>query len=271
MQAVSSTAQGTGVARLLDNFPAGLATGIILTLLGLAGKYFLDYKVQARRLKLDEKRYGSEDERARWRLRAEARHEVYTVLGSTQSSFVRAAMELHDRLSNFFEDPDNTRPWLKDSTRRYWLKRVPAPQKDGYYLKEFMRRLFNFYAWGRIAQDAINSLPVELVQEREDLQRLYTFVNLANSLMTYTWLFRGVAYYEDTSENLHLFTGTLARITEMGVNLWQLNNGAVPRDDFDEAYNSGAGPLMSLRDMLVATYARETDLDAIDLFFHALR
>jgi len=118
-----------------------------------------------------------------------------------------------------------------------------------------MRRLFSFYAWGRIAQDAINSLPVEVTREREDLQRLYTFVNLANSVITYTWLFAGVTKYEDTSENLHLFTGNLARLTEMGVSIWKQNDGLVPRESFNELYDAGKEPLMSLRDMLVATYA----------------
>jgi hypothetical protein len=93
---------------LLGSFPAGLATGIIVALLGLAAKYLIDYRLQSRRLKFDEKRYGSEDERGRWRLQAEARQEVYAVVGSTQSNFVRAAMELRDRLNTFLENPDNT-------------------------------------------------------------------------------------------------------------------------------------------------------------------
>jgi hypothetical protein len=260
LQDAATAAQGTDSGALLGSFPAGLATGIIAALLGLAGKYLIDYRLQSRRLALDEKRYGSEDERARWRLQAEARHEVYAVVGSTQSSFVRAAMELHDRLSNFLENPDNTRPWLRGGASRRWLKSAPNPRRDGYYLREFMRRHFNFYAWGRIAQDAINSLPVELMREREDLQRLYTFVNLANSLITYTWLFRGVEHYEDTSENLNLFTGNLAQLTEIGTDIWKRNDGSLPRESFNGLYNAGEGPLLTLRDMLIATYPEENDM-----------
>jgi hypothetical protein len=215
---------------LLGSFPAGLATGIILSLIGLAGKYFIDYRLQSRRLSLDEMRYGSEEERAQWRLQAEARHEVYAAVGSTQASFVRATTELHDRLSNFLENPNNARPWLRPGSTRRWLTTVSSPDRDGYYLREFMRRLFNFYVWGRIAQDAINALHVELIRQREDLQRLYTFVNLANSLITYTWLFKGIEDYEDRLENLHLFTGNLVSLSEIGANIWKQNNGTLPVD-----------------------------------------
>lgn len=248
------------VLDFLGSFPAGLATGILVTLLGLAGKYLIDYRLQSKRLRLDEERYGSEGERARWRLQAEARQEVYIAVGSTQSSFVRGAMEIHDRLSNFLENPDYTRPWLLPGRTQRWFRSVFNPEKDGYYLREFMRRLFNLYAWGRIAQDAINSLPVELMREREDLQRLYTFVNLANSLITYTWLFRGVENYDDSTENLHLFTGSLARLTEKGVNIWKENDGSLPRESFSMLCNVGEGPLLTLRGMLVAMYAEETEL-----------
>lgn len=131
LQEATTAVQGISSANFLGLFPVGVATGIIGTLLGLADKYLMDYRLQSRRLALDEKRYGSEVERARWRLQAEARHEVYAVVGSTQSSFVRAAMELHDRLSNFLENPDNTRPWLRGRTTRCWLKLAPAPEDDG--------------------------------------------------------------------------------------------------------------------------------------------
>jgi hypothetical protein len=247
---------------LLGSFPAGLATGIIVALLGLAAKYLIDYRLQSRRLKFDEKRYGSEDERGRWRLQAEARQEVYAVVGSTQSNFVRAAMELRDRLNTFLENPDNTRPWLKPGYTRRWFRSVSDPQKDDHYLREFIRLLFNFYTWGRIAQDAINSLPIELMRERGDLQHLYTFVNLAHSLITYTWLFRSVEDYEDRSENLHLLTGNLGRLTEMGVNIWKQSDDALPSESFNVFYNSGEPPVLSLRDMLFATYAEENKLQA---------
>lgn len=245
---------------LLSSFPAGLATGILVALLGIAGRYFLDYRLQSRRLNLEEQKHGSEEERSRWRFRAEARQEVYAAIGSTQSSFVRAATDLHDRLSNFLENPDNTRPWLLPHYKRHWFSDVAAPENDGYYLREFMRRLFNFYAWGRIAQDAVNSLPVEVTREREDLQRLYTFVNLANSLLTYTWLFRGVEDYEATSENLHLFTGSLAQLTGAGANMWKENDGSLPSEGFGEVYDAGAESLLQMRDLLTATYAEEARL-----------
>jgi hypothetical protein len=232
-----------------SNFPTGLATGVLVALITLIGKYLLDYRLESRRLQLQEKAHGSEDERARWQLQAEARQEVYTVVGSTQSSFVRAGMELHDRLSNYLQHADRTRTWLRPCS---------SLADDGYYLREFMRRLFNFYSWGRIAQDSINSLPVELVQERHDLQRLYTFVNLANAILSYTWLFKGIDHYEDTSENLHLFTGRLALLTEMGASIWR-ENSEIGREHFDDLYNNSVENtfLTTLRDLLVATYAED--------------
>ena len=211
----------------------------------------MDYRLESRRLSLDEKQYGSEEERARWRFKAEARQEVYAAVGATQSSFVRAAMELHDRISSFLENPDNTRPWLRPG---------PSPERDGYYLREFIRRLFNFHVWGRIAQDAINALPVELIRERDDLQRLYTFINLANSLITYTWVFRGVENYEDTSENLHLFAGNLSRLTEVGANIWKQNGETPSTESFNELYDGGERTLLALRDMLVPLYPEDNDL-----------
>ena len=237
------------VVDFFSNFPTGLATGVLVALITLIGKYLLDYRLESRRLLLEEKAHGSEDERARWQLRAEARQEVYTVVGSTQSSFVRAGMELHDRLSNYLQHADRTRAWLKPRS---------SPADDGYYLREFMRRLFTFYAWGRIAQDSINTLPVELVQERQDLQRLYTFVNLANAILSYTWLFKGIDDYEDTSENHHLFTGHLILLTEMGANIWK-KNSEIGREHFDHLYDNSPEntPLTTLRDLLVATYAED--------------
>jgi hypothetical protein len=145
LQETATAAQGAGSGSFATSFPAGLAAGILVPLLGVAGKYLFDYRIRSRQLKLAEERYGSEDERARWRLKAEARQEVYAVIGSTQSSYIRATMELHERLSYFLENPDNTRRWLRGATRR-WYQVRSTPKSDGYYLREFMRRLFNFYA-----------------------------------------------------------------------------------------------------------------------------
>jgi hypothetical protein len=49
-------------------FPAGLTTGVLVALITLIGKYFWTTDCSlgdwSRRLRLDEKRHGSEDERA---------------------------------------------------------------------------------------------------------------------------------------------------------------------------------------------------------------
>lgn len=233
------------VIRVLGSFPGGLATGIILALLGFAGKYFLDYKLNKRRVEFEERKLSLDEEVTKHKLRIEDRSDVYSVIGATQANFVRSASELYERLGNFLDNRDYTSVWMRPSSQ---------PEQDGYYLTEYMRRLFNFIAWGRIAQDAINSLPVEVTKERPDLQRLYTFVNLANAILTYTWLFKDFDEYPDNSEGPHLFTGSLGQLGELGVRICKNNDQALPRDEFDRAYQSSENGLQSLREVLTKAY-----------------
>lgn len=211
----------------------GFAAGIVATLIGLVGKYLFDYKIAKRQFEL-EKRVTER------RLELEERTSVSNVIGSSQANLARATAELYARLSNFFEAREKACNWLKPGT---------VPAKDGYYLREFVRRLFYFIAWGRITQDAINSLPVEVIQERYDLQRAYAFVNLSNSILTYTWLFRGLEEYRDYDESFHLFTGTLERVAELGVQTWKGNEQSIPLDAFDKLYQEES-PLVNLRDFV---------------------
>lgn len=121
---------------------------------------------------------------------------------------------------------------------------------DGYYLREFVRRLFNFSVWGRVAQDGINSLPAVLVKGRPDLQRTFAFVDAAQSLLTYTWLFKGIDDYEDAQEGAHIFTGTLDEIAEHGAQACWSAKGQLTRQAFVELYEREDAPLGALRDLL---------------------
>lgn len=241
------------IARVLGSFPGGLATGIILTLLGFAGKYFLDYKLNKRRVELEERKHHSDEEVTKRKLQIEERNDVYSVIGSTQASFVRSSSELYERLGNFFSNEDYTSDWMRPGNQ---------PEQDGYYLTEYMRRLFNFIAWGRIAQDAINSLPVEVAKERSDLQRLYTFVNLANAILTYRWLFKDFDEYPGSSEGSHLFTGSLGQLGELGVRICKSNEQTLPREEFDLLYQSSTNALHSLRHVLTRVYVETGNNDA---------
>jgi hypothetical protein len=221
------------------------AGGIVATLAGFVGKYLFDYKIAKRKFELEKK----VTER---RLELEERTSVSTVLGSSQANFARATGDLYARLSNFFEAPHRTRNWLQPAA---------TPAEDGYYLREFCRRLFYFITWGRVTQDAINALPIGVVEERPDLQRTYVFVNLANSLLTYTWLFRGLENYRDEDENFHLFTGTLERIAQSGVRLWKEGEQSIPLDSFAKRYDEGA-PMVVLRDFLSQVDEKSSDESA---------
>jgi len=218
------------------------AGGIVATLVGFVGKYIFDYKIAKRQFELEKK----VTER---RLELEERTSVSTVLGSSQANFARATGDLYARLSNFFEAPDKTRNWLEPAD---------TPAEDEYYLREFCRRLFYFITWGRVTQDAINSLPIGVVEERPDLQRTYVFVNLANSLLTYTWLFRGLENYRDEDESFHLFTGTLERIAELGVRLWKEGEQSIPLNSFDRHYDEEA-TMVVLRDLLAQVSEKSSD------------
>ena len=232
------------IVRVLGSFPSGLAAGVIFTLLGFAGKYLFDYRLNRRQVELEERKLISNEDVIKNRLRIEERNDVYSVIGSTQASFVRSASELYERLGNFLDNRDYTSDWMQPGSQ---------PGQDGYYLTEYMRRLFNFIAWGRIAQDSINSLPIEITKERPDLQRLYTFVNLANAILTYTWLFNGFDEYPDSSEGPHLFTGNLGQLGELGSRIYKNNDQSLPRDEFDRAYQSSENSLQSLRYVLTRT------------------
>lgn len=210
----------------------GFLAGIFAALIGVFTKYVFDYRISKRKLLLEEQ------------------SSISTVLGPSQANFIRATVNLYTRLNNFFEDPSRARKWLKPSQEI---------EKDGYYLREFIRRMFNFIAWGRITQDAINSLPAILTKERPDLQRTYVFIELANSLLTYTWLFRGTEEYEDQREKLHIFTGTLDAIAEYGVQIWKEGDQRISRIDFEKAYQVSGSPLTALRDMLAQLEDENSD------------
>ena len=146
--------------------------GSFVALIGVLSKYFFDYRIEKRKLELEE------------------RQGVSTVLGTSQANFIRATRKLFRWLSSFFDNPDNFRQWLLPGS---------TPESDSYTLHEFARRIFDFIACGRIAQDAINSLPTDVVKERSDLQQTFGFVDLAFDPLTY--------FFNFTEKSLHYYLG----------------------------------------------------------------
>lgn len=205
--------------------------GSFVALVGVFTKYLFDYRVERRKLHLEE------------------REGVTTVLGSSQSSLVRATRDLYRRLSSFFDNPDSAREWLKPAE---------TPDGDEYYLREFVRLLFNFIAWGRIAQDMINSLPTAVMQERPELQQAYVFVDLASDILAYSKLFSGIEAYHSRDQDLYLFIGHLDAIAEEGGWLWKEGEHSISRAAFDNQYRSPESPVTALREFFIRLHGDQS-------------
>ncbi|MEW6608982.1 MAG: hypothetical protein AB1414_16315 [bacterium] len=198
--------------------------GIGAALIGFIAKYICDYRIEKRKLQLKE------------------RESVANFLGSSQSNFVRATKDFYTRLCNFFENPDKARKWLKPGE---------TSASDGYYLREFVYRMFNFLVWGRIVQDRINALPPAETEECPDLQHTYMFVDLAYSIFSYIWLYKSFHQYDDSRESAHLFSGSMERIAECGIERSKSGIQAISREQFEKEYEDATSPIQSLRDFVV--------------------
>ena len=201
-----------------------LLAGAFVALVGVISKYLFDYRLERRKLELEE------------------RKGIATVLGSSQANFVRATRELFRWISNFFDHPDTSRQDLVPGS---------TPEGDAYSLRDFARRLFDFIVWGRIAQDAINSLPTDVVKERPDLQQTFVFVDLALDIFAYSGLFGEIASHKAEIERSRLFIGQIDLIAEAGKRLWKDDERTIPRAAFDDSYSLSDSPLTALRDFLL--------------------
>jgi hypothetical protein len=223
--ATTNSSSDIGVA--LISFLAGAFAALV----GVISKYLFDYRLARRKLELEE------------------RQSIATVLGSSQASFVRATRELFRWTSSFFDHPDRS---------RHWLAPGPTPESDAYSLREFARRLFDFIVWGRIAQDAINSLPSDVVKERSDLQQMFVFVDLALDVLAYGSMFSGIPAYDSEIEQSRLFMGHIDLIADAGKHLWKNPEQSTSRAAFDDLYHKSESPLSALRDFLVLLHTDQT-------------
>lgn len=227
--AATSTNGNSDISVALISFIAG----VFVALVGVISKYLFDYRLERRRLELAE------------------RQAIATVLGTSQANFVRASRELFRWASNFFDHPDASRQWLVPGS---------TPENDAYSLREFAHRLFDFIVWGRIAQDAINSLPTDVVKERPDLQQVFVFVDLALDSLAYSSIFNGFTAHNVEIEQSRLFMGHIDLIADAGKRLWRETERDISRAAFDDLYCVSASPLTALRDFLVLLHTDQNPI-----------
>ena len=234
-QAATPGPVATVVAPPVGADPSGLDTdvtvalisflaGSFVALLGVLSKYLLDYRLERRKLELQE------------------RQDIAAVIGPSQSNLIRATRDLFRWLSSFFDHPDSS---------RHWLVTAPDPARDAPSLREWVRLLFNFIAWGRITQDAINALPAAVAKERADLQQTYVFVDLVIDLLAYGGLFKGIDLYEPDSQTMRLFFEHIEALAEAGIRVRQANQGRITRTAVDELYQSPESALLPLREFVL--------------------
>ncbi len=234
-QAATPVPVATVVAPPVEANPFGLDTdvtvalisflaGSFVALLGVLSKYLLDYRLEKRKLELQE------------------RQDIAAVIGPSQANLIRAARDLFRWLSSFFDHPDSS---------RHWLIKGPDRARDAPSLREWVRLLFNFIAWGRITQDAINGLPAVVAKERADLQQACVFADLVSDRLASGGLFKGVELYEPDSRTMRLFFKHIEALAGAGIRLWQANEGAITRTAVDELYQSPGSALLLLREFVL--------------------
>lgn len=234
-QAATPAPVATVAAPPVEANPSGLDTdvtvalisflaGSFVALLGVLSKYLLDYRLEKRKLELQE------------------RQDIAAVIGPSQANLIRAARDLFRWLSSFFDHPDSS---------RHWLVKRPDPATDAPSLREWVRLLFNFIAWGRITQDAINALPAAVARERADLQQTYVFVDLVIGLLAYGDLFKGIEQYEPDSQTIRLFFEHIETLAEAGFRLRHANEGAITRTAVNELYRAPESALLPLREFVL--------------------
>jgi hypothetical protein len=193
--------------------------GIVATLIGVGSKYFMDYRIERRRLQLQERTAMSD------------------VMGNSLGQLRKSVIRLHDRLDSIFRDQRAVTEWLVAE---------PSPDKDGYFLKSCTQRLFTFLSWVAIVQWAIDALPPETVKERPDLGKLYKSLDHARDCLTNRLILDESESRTDRQTSL-LFVDTIDGLVDLGLRTYQQNDKTIPSSEFEEEYRMDREPLASLR------------------------
>lgn len=197
----------------------GFVAGITTTLIGVGAKYLFDYRLDLRRLELQE------------------RAAVSDVMGNSLGQLQKSIVRLEDRIDSVFRDRRAVNEWLVASQ---------YPKDDGYFLSSFAHRLFMFVAWSAIVQWAIDALPRETVRERADLRAIYEHLEQAKSCIS-TGLIIHESELKTDREGSVLFVGVIDEMADLGFRIHQANNKTIPKAAFDEEYIAARYPLTSVR------------------------
>ena len=196
------------------------AAGVSGTIAAFAAKYAFDFRIARKRLEIDE------------------RAALASVLGGGPGQLRRSSLRMKDRIGGFFRDYDELPSWLRPGQ---------SLAKDGYFLRSSVHRMFMFFSWASVVQQAIDSLPPETVTARRDLQRQYALADVAFRALTSIGMFAGYPGYVTDREGYHLFTGTLDELADLGVAGYNANHQTIPAAVFSAACSSDAQAILSVR------------------------
>lgn len=197
--------------------------GVFTSLLGVATKYAMDYRLARRRLELDE------------------RAAITVALGNGPGLLRRASLRLRDRAHACFRDAEHIGGWLRPGQ---------DSRQDGYFLRTFVQRMFVFFSLATVVQSAIDALPAQTLRARIDLQQLYTLIELAKCCLTHVGMLPGYPGYVVEREGYHLFIGALDDLADLGAAAYSSHDNTVPVTVFNEYYDSQQPTLMRVRSWL---------------------
>lgn len=201
------------------------ALGVFTALLGVAAKYFMDYRLGKQRLQMEE------------------RAAITLALGNGPGLLRRGTVRLQDRVHACFRDAEHVGRWLRAS---------PTPRTDGYFLRSFVQRMFVFFSMAGVVQSAIDALPAQTLRARADLRRLYALIELSKCTLTHVGLVLDYPGYVVEREGYHLFIGALDDLTDLGVAAYLSHDSTIPVTAFNEHYDGEQPTLMRVRSWLSA-------------------
>ena len=204
--------------------------GVFTALLGVAAKYTMDYRLGRRRLEMDE------------------RAAITSAMGNSPGLLRRGGLRLRDRVHACFRDREHIGLWLQPGQ---------TPDKDGYFLRSFVQRMFVFFSMVGVVQSAIDALPAQTLRARADLRQLYALTELAKSSLTHVGILSDYPGYVVESEGYHLFVGVLDDIADLGGSAYSSHNSTVPITVFNEYYDSQQPTLMRVRSWLSVAGTRD--------------
>jgi hypothetical protein len=201
----------------------GFAVGIAGTVTAFATKYAFDFRLEKRRIELDE------------------RGALATTLGGRPGQLRRSSLRLTDRVDSLFRDAPSLPVWLAPAS---------SSGQDGYFLRSSVQRVFLFLSWAALMQHALDSLPAETLRARRDLQHQYALLDLSVGVLTNISMFPSFPNYPTDRAEYQLFTGTVDELTDLGVAIHNRNSQVIPTSEFVAAYEKPEPALMQLREWI---------------------